>query len=241
MMENPDEKNEKNRFFTKKSAVFSENSEDYSKSELSFEGLMGSCEEIREIQEFERSSIKKIKEKFANNDSFYDNMITELNSQKKADFYDDFDKFEGFEEKNEKNEKNEENAKNEKNGKNQKKTEFLMKLQDVSNEKNHDLAINNSFLNHPLRNTENSLRKSKKNVEKIAKNFENYDILSDLKRKLEEKEAEIGKSFNFQANKSKNTFFEIKKTQKNDFLVKNAKKKVEEMFDFSIKFVFFIF
>ena len=211
--------------------TFGKNSQDLdddSRSELSFESI---C--TKELPVNERSSEKKIREKFSSNDSFYKNMITELHSNKKADIYEEYNKIEISDKEN----------------------NFIMKLYEASNDKNNSglLKTNNSFIEKPQKIVQNSSKRTVNNniKENVANNFENLDILTELNRRLKEKEEEIGKDLKFQRDKKNDLFLPFKLSPKkknvNDLLIKNATDKVQKLFEniiepkpsLSIRYIFF--
>ena len=189
-------------------------SDDGSASELSFEKV---CDFAKEepVSKHLLSSEKRIKEKFSANDSFYKDMITDLNSNKLETLKEDF-------ENNELPLKQPDQVSN-----------FMFKLQEVSNDKNGSvLKVNNSFLeNIPQRIS--SLKRQSESKEKVARNFDSFDILNDLNKKLMEKEKQIGFAINALPKKlEKITPIQIspKKNKANEILAKNATDKVQKMF-----------
>jgi len=205
--------NEKNMSLKKTSPGLDNNSGDCSGSELSFEKV---CTLPKNETKHLLSSEKRIKEKFSANDSFYQNMIADLNANKTIT-KEDFDK-------NEFNMREQENPNN-----------FILKLQEISIDKNGSLMkTNNSFIeNMPQRVY--SLKKPSNSKEKVAKNFESYDLLTELKKKLKEKEQEIGSSFNAPAGKKIERNLPLQRSPKinkdNEVLIKTATEKVQHFFN----------
>ena len=206
--------NEKNLSGQKTGILLDNNSDDGSSSELSFEKV---CDVAKEepVSKHLLSSEKRIKEKFSANDSFYKDMITDLNSNKLETLKEDF-------ENSELPLKEPDQVSN-----------FMFKLQEVSNDKNGSvLKVNNSFLeNIPQRIS--SLKRPSESKEKVARNFDSFDVLNDLNKKLMEKEKEIGFAINALPKKlEKITPIQIspKKNKTNEILAKNATDKVQKMF-----------
>lgn len=173
--------------------------ESSSSSELSF--VKPSNEPIQVSKNLQiLSSAKKIKEQFSANDSFYDQMLTELNSNKK---HLDFDE-----------------------------NNVVSKKQDVEE---YEYNENASFLDNPKEKAQKGLSESGAKVKRF---FDTYDTLKDWKKKLEEKEKEIGSSFANKTKKKSDLFLPLKlspsKKNNNDLLVKSATEKVQKMFQ-SIK------
>lgn len=196
-----------------------ENSDDGSQSELSFEKI---CEKPSEnITPFQLSSEKRIKEKFSANDSFYKNMINDLNSNKKSGILDEINSSDVFDKELEK--KDQINNNN-----------HLIKLQEVANEKSGSfLRTNSSFLENPQQRVSSKKINQAKN--KVTKKFENFEILNELNKKLKEKEKEIEAGFKIHTQKQNDLFLPFKmspkRNTKNELLIKNATEKVQKMFN----------
>lgn len=174
-------------------------------SELSFEKT---CEEELIIEKNNKnlmSSAKRIKEKFATNDSFYNQMLVELNSNKKfaETDYNDINK------------------------------NSSIKSQEISQEKNFLKENENmSFLGENLRP---SMKIQSESSSKVKRNFDHYEVLRELNQKLQDKEKEIGQTLRDHKKKKKDLLFPLKMSPKkqnnNELLIKNATDKVQKMFD----------
>lgn len=195
-----------------------------SSSELSFEKT---CEEEVIIEKNKRnlmSSAKRIKEQFATNDSFYNQMLVELNSNKK---------FAADADSNKKNVDVDDNNKfvdvdfieNNKNS--------SLKLQEVSQERN--LFKENENISFLAENLRPSLKIQSESMSKVKRNFDHYEVLKELNQKLQEKEKEIGQTLIEHKKKKNDLLFPLKMSPKkqnnNELLIKNATDKVQKMFE----------